>query len=51
MLSNIHVAKDKEHRLRKWTPINVIKCLCRRRQGAPFAELDACQCYQMFMLA
>ena len=46
---NIHIDVDKEHRLRKRTPINVIKYSCTHRQGAVFVEVDAYQCYQIFM--
>ena len=49
MLTNIHIGVDKEHRLRKFTPIDVIKYSYRRRQGTSFAEVDAYQCYQIFM--
>ena len=37
MFSNIHVGVDKENRGLRWTPNNVIKCLCMRSQGASFA--------------
>ena len=45
----IHVSLDKHHRLRKWTPINVIKYSCEPRQAPSFAEVDAYQFYQIFM--
>ena len=51
MLSNIHVIVEKEHRLRKWTPINVIEYPCYRRKGASFVEVDAYQSYQIFITA
>ena len=51
MLSNVYVDVDKEHRLRKWTPINVIKYSYRRKQGASFLEVDAFKGYQLFIAA
>ena len=42
MLTNIHVCLDKEHRFRKWSPINVNKYSYRRRQGASFADGSGC---------
>ena len=49
MLSIIHVSVDKEHRLRKWTPVNVIKYSNKLLQGASYAKMDAYQCYQIFI--
>ena len=51
MLSNVYVGVVKEHRLWKWTSIDVIKYLYRRRQGESFADVDAFKGYQLFIAA